>query len=340
MKNFLLTISTLLFSGIFFSCNNFDNDYQMNNLSKHEIDSMAIKKANYENFMLTMDSLNHAYTFQSATRAKGLFDYIGGKICQSTADNAGRVVGGYVGKNVGTVIGGLGGNPVTTVFGYVAGRYVGRLVGACLASYAAYRVLNMIPRQHPSGNPNQQCMGQNYFILPNSAEEDSLGYYHNKIMEIMMETPEKYVDDNNELCYDIIYDDCVEYARIFGIFNDSITKSIEYKTEVINYAKQSTNMVKQAYINNQTEEYLYEKMALQLEERKIPKESVQLFKEFALEVSKTCASLSTTEKIEYAKEVNNVIQSSELPVSMKEEAASTTMMLVNSSICWDETDND
>ena len=56
----------------------------------------------------TIFSLNHAYTFQSATRAKGLFDYIGGKICQSTADNAGRVVGGYVGKNVGTVIGGLG----------------------------------------------------------------------------------------------------------------------------------------------------------------------------------------------------------------------------------------
>ena len=36
MKNFLLTISTLLFSGIFFSCNNFDNDYQMNHFNNND----------------------------------------------------------------------------------------------------------------------------------------------------------------------------------------------------------------------------------------------------------------------------------------------------------------
>ena len=125
-------------------------------------------------------------------------------------------------------------------------------------------------------------------------------------------------------------------AKQYGIENDTITGSQEYKNAVLDYAKKMAQLTYEACVDTAKYENFYNKAAETLERAKIPEETVSLFKDYVVKVSKTCDNLTEAQQKEYAKELFDAIENSELQKEAKEEVTSTTNVLINSSIYWDK----
>ncbi len=66
----------------------------------------------------------------------------------------------------------------------------------------------------------------------------------------------------------------------------------------------------------------------------ISKEIASLFKDYTLKVSSTCEQLSEEQQKQYADELFQAIEGSNLPKELKNEAETSTNMMINSSIYW------
>lgn len=301
---------------------------------------------NYNKFLNTVDSINAKYLLGSTTtRGKDLQHYIHDKKLDKVADAGGSIVGGWIGKNVGLTLGYVTGNPVVGAVGYWGGRWVGRAVGSFTASFIAYKYSGSIYHKifHSPQRANDismaVCDTVPSFVYSASNEtpslEDSLGYIHNQVMEALMLQEDKYVVNGN-IDYEQIYNDCVTLAKQYGIENDTITGSQEYKNAVLDYAKKMAQLTYEACVDTAKYENFYNKAAETLERAKIPEETVSLFKDYVVKVSKTCDNLTEAQQKEYAKELFDAIENSELQKEAKEEVTSTTNVLINSSIYWDK----
>ncbi|WP_288146477.1 hypothetical protein [Xylanibacter caecicola] len=316
----------------FYSCNNSEDFITQ--------PQKAYTTTDYNVFVQNIDSISRCYKkIKTVKKSRGFLEYVGKGRLEKYADHGGFIAGGYIGQQLGCAIGCLTGNPVGAILGYAGGRCVGRLLGAAVASYAAVKIMEegvrnifKSPRIYVN---NYSCNGDSidYYIPENSvSQEDSLGYYHNKIMGVLMSQSDKYQKENGELYYELLYEDCVALAKEFNIYNDTITCNTEFRDEVINYATETANTIKSAQTNNSDIESFQDNMIINLRKRNISEEDLQIYKDIAMKIALTCDGLTNDEKKEYADDINMEITKSNIPEEMKETVSSTTNILINSSI--------
>lgn len=332
-----LYIITVIISILFVSSCSETNDFS----STDNINVSNIN--NYNSFLNSVDSINNMYLSNvTTTRGKGFTNYVLDKKLDKIADSGGSIVGGWIGKNVGLTLGCTFGNPVTGALGYWGGRYVGRIVGGTAASFVANRYKDVVRNffRSPRRISNNDLCRQEYVpsFIPESDSlniADSLGYIHNQIMETLLSQEEKYIN-NGDINYELIYNDCVVLAKQYGIENDTITDNSDFKNETIVYAKEMAQLIYETSCDTTKLNTFYKDAAIKLEERNVPNETITLFKDYVTKVSLTCDNLSEEQQKKYANDLLNTIDKSELRPELKEEASSTTNILVNSSIYWNK----
>lgn len=290
-----------------------------------------VKSFEYQNLMCSIDSLNAVYLANVSTSpTRGLFGYIFKGGVEKVADNAGRVVGSYIGRNLGCAVGFLG-SPIASVAGYLIGRKVGSVAGSVLASYGASCLFS----DTRACTEPDSCNFDYYLPTDASTTMDSIGYYHNLAMTELSKNSAKYYDENGELDYELIYDDCVEILKEHGFDDNGAYQNADLRKEVISYAKEAVAVSADCKDEKISEDEYQLKLADGMRKKGVPEEEVVVFSDFAVKVVNTTNYLPLEIRKQYADDVNSMIATSSLESSMKEEMRSTTNMIVNSSICCD-----
>ena len=306
------------------SCSNVDDDLTDTSQTSN------LQSTDYQNFMFRIDSLNAVYqasVLNDPTR--GLVQYIANSKIESLADNAGRVVGGYLGRGLGSFVGGIFGSPIGAIGGYLVGRTVGSCAGSILASYGALYLLTRSYTYVRTDSIKFDC-----YIPENSPYgSDSLGYYHNLVMVELSKNHVKYIGVGGSLNYELIYDDCVKILRENGFVDEGVFDDETLRKDIIAYAEETVALSNDCKNNIISENEYQLKLKDGMRDRNVPEEDVKIFTDFALKIVDTTALLPTDGKKDYADEVNNIIYDSALDPYVKLELSSTTNMLVNSSIC-------
>ncbi len=335
MKKIIL-ITITLFTLFLSSCTK-NNDID---ISAHQ--DLSINE--YTRFLNEIDSINSLYIPESHTlKASGLLSYVLKTRAEKVADTGGNIVGGWVGKYLGTAVGTAMANPVVAASGYVIGRSVGRTVGGVLASYACKLLIdyhmshnNIIQKTPYKLNVNTPVQDSIPYYIPekqNLTTEDSLGYIHNYIMEALENNKEEYLISEC-IDYDLLYLHCVNYAKGYGVACDSITNDEQFKQTIIKYSKEISSLACKAE-NEEIPFAKYTEGATNLlKEHGISEDIISLFKDYTLKVADISEQLSEEQQKQYANELFQAIEKSNLPTELKNEAETSTNMMINSSIYW------
>lgn len=327
--HFYLLIVSVLFAFISASCSKNEDDIVL-----PETSSLYEPSCDYKNFMSSIDSLNNLYLSNvSISQSRGLGNYISNRITENVADNAGRLVGGFLGKHIGCFIGGIAGSPVGAIGGYVVGRWAGRIVGSVVASYGIS--CYFLYQSRAGGSSGQKDSIDVKAYLPKDCEivDDSIGYYHNLVMQKLSEHPDLYVDEYGNPNCSLIYDDCVRILKENGIYNEEVSQNLDFKKDVISYINDNIALSKDFLTDKISKDLYNTELINGIKSRGVPDEEVAVFADFAIKITETCVQLPIDEKIEYADELNDAISNSTMDAELKEELRSTTNMVVNSSIC-------
>lgn len=334
MKKIIFIAFTLF--AIFLSSCTSNNDIE---ITEHK--DLSINE--YTSFLNKIDSINSLYTPKSHTlKAGGLLNYVLKNKAEKVADTGGNVVGGWIGKYLGTAVGTAMANPVVAASGYVIGRSVGRTVGGILASYAcklfidyhmSHNNILKVPYQLEANSSIKDSIP--YYIpeKQNLTTEDSLGYIHNHIIDSLECNKEEYMA-NGGINYDLLYLRCVKYAKCYGVDCDSITNNEEFKQAIIRYCKEISNLACKAENEEITFSQYGEGATNLLKAHGISEEIVSLFNDYILKVADTSEQLSEEQQKQYANELFQAIDNSKLSTELKNEAETSTNMMINSSIYW------
>ena len=333
MKKFLFFVISLFTLCFFVACSNEDE------CGYYEKISCSLNNENYDLLKKKVDSISNYYLQNHAlpqTR-KGIVQYYAGKKVQSLADDAGRVVGGCIGKNVGALIGGIG-SPVGSILGCFIGNKAGRFIGSMTASYAAYLIVAEIFNRCNSSTYSTSNSAVLYY-LPDSCSgfNDSIGYYHNFVMHELVRSGDKYVLENGKINYNLIYDDCLKYLVRYGAFEGCKDELLvayrpDFKHDVVSYV-QTTSDLSRNYSEGRISESTYQSRLIgSMDNYNLTDEERLAFSDYAVELAETCLQLSYEANVMYADDLNHMISNSGVSEELKSELRSTTNMVVNSSI--------
>lgn len=332
----VIFLASLLVLFIASSCSNYMDNEQINSSNE----KISTANNGYEHFISTVDSINVKYASVGQSGTRGFLHYTITKKGEKVVDTGGSIVGGWVGKHFGTAVGASFGNPVTAALGYAAGRYVGRAVGGVLASYcchvfACYAATKIFRAKAKDGILGFADTTMCYIPERNEPDKtDSIGYVHNKVMETLSSQTEKYISEAG-INYDIIYRDCVNLLKEYGISNDTITTDTTFKEKVIQNAKDMAGL-QNAVTDEDSYNAFRDSMIRQVKGCGAPDETVSLFSDYILKVSDVCEKLSDEQQVQYANELFKAIDKSWMTNEQKEEAASSTNVLINSSMYWNQ----
>lgn len=290
------------------------------------IENYLKDKEAFDNFMYSVDSLNSLYSQSKTTRG------LGQEFAKKAADVAGKYAGKAAGRIAGASIGFITVNPAIACLGHYALGEIGAICGSIVSSYFAGRFID--------GFFMNVNSGYGVILISDSTNinaMDSLGIIHNNVMKVLSENTDRHYIDDNNLNYDIIYDDCISALRNYGLYNDTLTNP-NVKESIINFAIESAKMAKSYHEGKITTEEVFEAESDLLKKMYTVEDyELNLFKNFGIQIATTSSGLSKPELIEYSKELNEVINESQLTIEQKTDAASTANIMLNSTICWGDT---
>lgn len=306
------------------SCSQIDDDIVQKNSVPQEV------SVEYQDLMFSIDSLNTLYLNNASIASTRNFkQYVANWATEGIADNAGRIVGGFLGRHIGCVVGGALGSPVGAIGGYLLGRRLGAIGGAVLASYGASRWLST-----RASYVNKSPVIIDYYLPENNVTEtDSIGYYHNLLMAELSKNQDKYVTKSGELDYELMYIDCLNVLKSEGVINDEEMNDNELKNEIIEYAKETVALSNDCQNGNISQDEYRSKLVDGMKVRGVSDDDIKIFNDFTPKLINTTNLLPIDLKKQYAEDVNTAIDNSLLAPTLKKEMRSTTNMLVNSSIC-------
>lgn len=337
MKN-LLFLPFALILLVVTSCSNEDEPVVA---SEATTSIESVSNVAFDNFMLSVDSLNTAYTFPVS---RGFW----GECGKTLADQAGRAGGRVLGRWLGSAIGAAAANPALACIGYLGGQYVGGIVGYAAASAAADVLL--CSAGYPSTPSGGMKLIVDYNIRPSAlintnpisrgveidSRCDSIGYYHNYVMVKINQNKDKYISNGN-LDMDLLYDDVIRFFKEVGVYSDPLANNDLVKVEMKKTSKDLALLTLQNAQNRESEEQLINLQCDYLKRRCMATpEELSVYKDFTLSVAKKCSELSELEIHRYANDLNSVIFKSQLSPTLKEEVAISAMTTINSSLCWQQ----
>lgn len=329
--------------------------FTVSSCTKDEVDYIRTEQdqndQNFELFLQSLDSLNLTYSSRTrATEVQQHLDYdpvdLGpgnysirnvGTVCAS--DFAGRLVGRYGGQWVGGFLGGAltGGNPIGTIAGTWIGKKYGSKIGGTIASAIAKELIygyQISTGQSIQGNSSQvQIFVYNTALT--STDCDSLGYYHNLVMCTVLNDPLKYIDNDNIVNVNQLYDDVIDcLSDLLGfdatLYSDTLTK--QYFIEQIkifhaNGLEFVNGSISYDKLLEKNEDVLVRNFNI---DATIARKSTRI----ASSVFSEIVALDEEQTQRYAEDLNNVIENSSLSKTDRELVRGNSEILINSKLCW------
>lgn len=162
---------------------------------------------------------------------------------------------------------------------------------------------------------------------------DSIGYYHNKILDKISMSSSQYIREDNEIDYDNLFKDSINYAKNYGINTSEATQ---------NYAKY---LALSKDIINAFSKCVQEKNDIESAYDEVNKSYIKRFennnriKDAEIIQKKIVTKLSTLDKKEdikkYADQVFQLYDEANIEPQQKQDFKTITNVTVNSKLYWD-----
>lgn len=285
-----------------------------------------------EAFTARIDRLNSYYLEMNNTNlTKG---YVTDHAICASADAVGAYIGRKIFSWVGTAIGAACGNPVVAYAGYFIGRRVGSAAGSAAASIGAAWVMDRFVTCCAMSNSTLE-LNENYVISINDPNNLTDGELHNLILVELLKNINKYVLSDGSLNYHLLVNDAYMYENQFSpIENFAI-----YKEQWIPLAVEQTKRIVNAselLVYNNSDVFLNVVYNTLIPEVQISKEEFDNANLLNEKVLSTYIMLDDATLVEFSKEIDSVIESSELNIELKNELKVSNSVLTNSSLIWRE----
>lgn len=303
-------------------------------------DDVVESRSSVENkFLASVDSLNDVYLKTANTRATLSQSYLVKPIEKNpvsvvAADAVGAIAGKVWGPRVGMAIGSVTGNPWGTIAGGLLGRRYGSAIFSSVFSFVAekYNASTGLATTNTTVKPG-------FVVVSNNKEyctiDDSLGYIHNQVMSTLSNNKKNYWLPNNELNFNMVYDDCVACLRDLGYYDESLAADVNLKEAVVTKSKAMATLTRSCYLGQISAETMLEKSKKLVDDRlESDKEDTELCFELVKKVVVVNKNMTLAELQRYSSELSNIIQESNCSVTTKTNLNSTANVALNSSICW------
>ncbi len=311
------SMSILLLCCVFFisSCSSDEQNILANtepNISQEEIAM--------QNLIDSIDALNEKYP---SVQTRGAF-VTGGAV--GLADAAGWAAGAGIGRWVGGAAGSLGG-PATAVLGTFIGGKVGPYVCTFLASGAANALCSRSSTRAVSSNHLEP---QLVYVVSN---EDSIGYYHNCMMTELYNNRDKYYTCTGSVDFDLMYQDIVQYLKIIGKYDEALDNAV-VKADIINQIKSICSISEKYQFNPEDDEFINEQCNYLKASCYLQDAEVNLYRDYSVKLYNKCSTLSEGQIENYSRDLNILIDNSNVSLKQKEELTLTADLTINSALYW------
>lgn len=282
-------------------------------------------------FSLKLDSLSNAYSRRNTINSTR------GVVSDYTLGAAADAVGGYVGSKlfswVGSAIGAAMGNPVVAVGGYVVGRKFGKAACSTAASLGTAWILSK--RKSRTNISSTLMLDDNYVVSIENPNNLSDGELHNLILVKLIRNIEKYEMSDNTLNYELILEDAYNFENEYlpSEENDlykaiSMSKAVEQIKRIVNSSILLEAENEKVFLDD-----VYNSLIPEVKVSKAEFDNANILSEKLL---KTYIILDSNTASELEKEVDYVIDTSNLDVNLKTELKGANSILKNSSTIWKE----
>jgi hypothetical protein len=202
--------------------------------------------------------------------------------------------------------------------------------------YMVSRCNTMNQRIQKTAQNGQTPIRAVVFPVENTTYVDSIGYYHNLIINEVKSNGKSYTDVSGNINYDAYYEDVLAIAQQHGILNDShintkllfqylesIIKPI-VQLEMSNQEAVNADIILSIFFNSAYNGFNFDKTL-----------TVQ-HQEICEKIIYNCGNIKDSQLVEYGTKVNNLIVNSNLDANTKDNLQIANNIAINSSLRWCE----
>lgn len=286
---------------------------------------------NVESFCAKIDSLNNAYSeMLNANATRG---YVSDYAITTSADAVGAFVGAKIFSWVGSAIGAACANPALACGGYFIGKKFGDAAGSAVASIGAAWLIDKLGTR--SSVNSSLVLNKDYVVPVEDPNNLTDGELHNLILAELLKNIDKYVMPNGSLNYELLLSDAYMYENQFAPFEEYpgykelwLPKAIEQTRRIVDasVALESNNI--SLFLDE-----VYNGLIPELQITKEEFENANILNEKALS---TYTMLDNVTLKEFSKDIDDVIESSNLNDDLKDELKVSNSVMTNSTLIWRE----
>lgn len=260
-----------------------------------------------------------------------------GYVSDYLVETAADAVGGYIGSKlfswVGISIGAACGNPVVAVGGYLVGGKVGKAAGAAAASIGTAWAIDCFSR---SSTPHNLVLNENYVVPINDSNNLSDGELHNLIVARLLKNIDNYVTIDGNLNYERLLEDAFTYEKELcpdEEYTDEfkalwLPKAMEQTERIVKSSSLLIDMDSNEFLDD-----VYNNLIPEIQITKVEFDNANIL------ISKTLSTymiLDDNNILNYSKDVDKVIDNSNLNPELKSDLKSSNSILLNSTLIWRE----
>lgn len=286
----------------------------------HEPESYMRQKQAFQELSLKLDSLNARFV---ATRGnKDVGDYIDLGASVASMDAFGWEVGCRAGFWVGGWLGGFG--------GMVSGYYIGGLTaGAVLSAihYVKNSDMGIVPNEEAS-----LVLPMDHTDVSLGFNLDSVGYYHNKLVNHIYERRSAFLGNDSIVKVSYIATRVNMLTHTYGICDVRMNlDDIRYLSKVALQA----DSVKDCYLNGKINLSEMNESMIREMQKVVELDSLDLLETRLIysQMMPTCVSIDPMVVSQYVKQVQKLVDGSELPTISKQAVKVSSIFVANSALC-------
>lgn len=299
MKKCLFLFVTVL-TALFSACSS--DNYES---SADPVNKISLEESSFKELCVTIDSIGSKYN-SPITRGNTLTKW-GGRVFSAVVDG----VSGTITGSAGFVVGPL----CSWAYDEYWDSIVRRMETRGVASES-----NDI-KVSPTYVYNDGCM----------AKSDSIGYYHNKILDDIANSGNNYLSESGDIDYQVLLEECIESANKYGI--ESQIDSVD-KQKYVDFAKDVIRYFVDCYKQGNTLDKAYANMNASYNAKFGDKDfiKVEIVQQKIVDIL-NCIDNEDSVR-EYADLVNNVLKESTISPELKKEIKTVTDVTINSKLYW------
>ena len=162
-------------------------------------------------------------------------------------------------------------------------------------------------------------------------KSDSIGYYHNKILDDIVNSGNHYLSESRDIDYQVLLERCIESASRYGI--ESQIDSID-KQKYVDFAKDVIRYFVDCYKQGNTLDEAYANMNASYNTKFGDKDfnKVEIVQQKIVDIL-NCIDKEDSVR-EYADSVNSVLKESTISPELKKEIKTVTDVTINSKLYW------